>query len=735
MSSYQRLIVHRVAQYFHLEHAAFDLDSQRRAVILFKTPESRVPVLRLSDLREEPDVAPQKAVRIMRRSPQHGHGQHRFTHTSVPSSSQSSSPSLSDDKSPTNVDKTLEERESEYAKARARIFNESASNKPNGESMAAIPAATTPRENDKIDKTEKTEKKKGEKKDEEKKDSRHRNRKQQQQQLFMQAISEEPLPDEDYMFHIQDHPDQSYGDEYYDPSHRDFWPIQQQYGMPPPSFDGTYDYYEYNRGYPPSSTNTPPTPTNWDGEHFSNPAMFGFGSRPHPPPSPQSMFLPNGSQNFFVPPGMGPNNLPVEPEFGHMQSPHLAKNWNGPPLGYIPPMHPQPEHWQPQPSQLSANAAPFQPSIPLDHDRGPSVISPSSSSSSSATIVSSKTRSPVPSPSAISATPSSTENPSPPATTRRMSSSPPPLLPSPQTQPVVPPHLPLQSMQQPMFRPPAMPYPNPNQFPQPIDGQWNFFGYRNDMPTSTHPPPYTMAPPLPHSHIHPQQIPFNPALHPMGFGPFGPILPPKPKPIASLDYERRPPKSTELFDPKAPQPKKPAQQQFPYPYHAQQQGPGMMQLEAGMRAMHLGLPLQPALPQGMRVPPPASRPLYTYDTPSPSPSNAVGAGGTAPGIGSPPPPPAHILEVYGLPPTVTSATSDTALADIKKAGAIIKWLDTGPIAIFKNASAARKTLEDWESAVAKGVEVGYKLRPWIPPFLATSSANVTGVPAASTSTE
>lgn len=42
MSSYQRLIVHRVAQYFRLDHTAVDLDRERRGIILHKTPDSKV---------------------------------------------------------------------------------------------------------------------------------------------------------------------------------------------------------------------------------------------------------------------------------------------------------------------------------------------------------------------------------------------------------------------------------------------------------------------------------------------------------------------------------------------------------------------------------------------------------------------------------------------------------------------------------------------------------------------
>lgn len=40
-SSYHRLILHRVAAYFRLQHVVVDVDSKRR-VVLYKSPESRM---------------------------------------------------------------------------------------------------------------------------------------------------------------------------------------------------------------------------------------------------------------------------------------------------------------------------------------------------------------------------------------------------------------------------------------------------------------------------------------------------------------------------------------------------------------------------------------------------------------------------------------------------------------------------------------------------------------------
>jgi len=54
MSSYQRLIIHRVAQYFHLDHTPVEIE-QKRAVLVTKNPASRMYIshsLSLSHSRE-----------------------------------------------------------------------------------------------------------------------------------------------------------------------------------------------------------------------------------------------------------------------------------------------------------------------------------------------------------------------------------------------------------------------------------------------------------------------------------------------------------------------------------------------------------------------------------------------------------------------------------------------------------------------------------------------------------
>jgi len=162
MSSYNRLIAHRVADYFHLEHVAMEFEGGKRTVVLFKTNETKLPVLRFVDLVEQPDAPSLKTVKIMRRietnskfeysvksndlqrnsatdpkakesysNEQNSSASSGVIGTSLieePSALETSSSSLSFSVGSrgscvtSTSDRTLEEREEEYAKARARIF-------------------------------------------------------------------------------------------------------------------------------------------------------------------------------------------------------------------------------------------------------------------------------------------------------------------------------------------------------------------------------------------------------------------------------------------------------------------------------------------------------------------------------------------------------------------------------------------------------------------------------------
>ncbi|CAG8573128.1 1769_t:CDS:2, partial [Scutellospora calospora] len=110
MNSYQRLIVHRVAQYFKLSHV---VDSSGKAVVLYKSPDTQIPILRFSDLLEQEEEKPEKSVKIMRRQQFNSQSQLRSSTGDSDSNSEGERKIL-----------TIEEREAAYQKARARIFKD-----------------------------------------------------------------------------------------------------------------------------------------------------------------------------------------------------------------------------------------------------------------------------------------------------------------------------------------------------------------------------------------------------------------------------------------------------------------------------------------------------------------------------------------------------------------------------------------------------------------------------------
>ncbi|CEG47937.1 mRNA-binding protein Encore [Plasmopara halstedii] len=115
LSSYHRLIVHRLAQRCGLEHQTADYNpydnSSARVVTLFKTPQSAVPLVLLIDLssdRQAPTSTPASAPRIMMRK------------CSAPRPGVNGGRGNSADK----ATPSLQDRERAYAEARARIFGE-----------------------------------------------------------------------------------------------------------------------------------------------------------------------------------------------------------------------------------------------------------------------------------------------------------------------------------------------------------------------------------------------------------------------------------------------------------------------------------------------------------------------------------------------------------------------------------------------------------------------------------
>lgn len=134
---YQRMLIHRAAAYFCLEH---NVDPSRSSVIITKTAQSHIPELKFKDLYKSDDSIDEPKKLILKRS-----SEQTSTNTASSSQDDSSSPSSSFDKekiidnppiSGANINltnsfsdssrKSLEEREENYERVRARIFkNES----------------------------------------------------------------------------------------------------------------------------------------------------------------------------------------------------------------------------------------------------------------------------------------------------------------------------------------------------------------------------------------------------------------------------------------------------------------------------------------------------------------------------------------------------------------------------------------------------------------------------------
>jgi hypothetical protein len=133
LSSYHRLIVHRLAQRCSLEHQTADYNpyenSSARVVTLFKTPQSTVPRVLLIDLspdRQTPAITPASAPRIMMRK------------RSAPRPGANGGRGNADKATP-----SLQDRERAYAEARARIFGEENTNTAAESVSSSSPSSTT----------------------------------------------------------------------------------------------------------------------------------------------------------------------------------------------------------------------------------------------------------------------------------------------------------------------------------------------------------------------------------------------------------------------------------------------------------------------------------------------------------------------------------------------------------------------------------------------------------------
>ncbi|KAL3220987.1 hypothetical protein MRX96_050297 [Rhipicephalus microplus] len=107
MSSYHRMLVHRVAAYFGLDH---NVDQAGTAVIVSKTRNTRLPDIRFKDQIRDDLLSEEPKKLILKRDS-----------ASFEDGKESPERQLSLD---SRRSKSIEEREEEYEKARARIFNQ-----------------------------------------------------------------------------------------------------------------------------------------------------------------------------------------------------------------------------------------------------------------------------------------------------------------------------------------------------------------------------------------------------------------------------------------------------------------------------------------------------------------------------------------------------------------------------------------------------------------------------------
>eukprot|EP01113_Clastostelium_recurvatum_P027668 TRINITY_DN3341_c0_g1_i1.p1 TRINITY_DN3341_c0_g1~~TRINITY_DN3341_c0_g1_i1.p1 ORF type:complete len:853 (+),score=161.07 TRINITY_DN3341_c0_g1_i1:126-2684(+) len=207
----------------------------------------------------------------------------------------------------------------------------------------------------------------------------------------------------------------------------------------------------------------------------------------------------------------------------------------------------------------------------------------------------------------------------------------------------------------------------------------------------------------------PPMVGMGPDMHPAGqmpspmMGPFPFPLPFRPM-VVSTDYQpRHPPKSTELFDPKAAALPKPPTKKTSTPSSSSSKSlSGSSATPPAPRVspppLSKSSPLHNPPSQGART---SSKGLL-YDYASHTPSNQYD-----PAAPSPVATPIHILEVCGLPGGFTPAhpVIESVTSTLKAEGAKIKWLDaTTVVAIFKTSGAAKASLAQHPPPAGDGRE-------------------------------
>ncbi|RWS30830.1 cAMP-regulated phosphoprotein 21-like isoform X2 [Leptotrombidium deliense] len=122
MSSYHRMLVHRVAAFFGMEH---NVDTSGNAVVVNKSKSTRIPDMKFSDYVKEGNDEPKKLI-LKRDSASFEESSGQCSNNNGKEKSpdrRGGNSNLSDSRR----SKSFEEREERYEKARARIFNQGSS--------------------------------------------------------------------------------------------------------------------------------------------------------------------------------------------------------------------------------------------------------------------------------------------------------------------------------------------------------------------------------------------------------------------------------------------------------------------------------------------------------------------------------------------------------------------------------------------------------------------------------
>jgi len=125
MNGYLRMIVHKISHYFNLNHTFIP---EKKAVLVNKTENSQIPTLKFQNMSKEKEEVEETTppVKILSRTKTNVEKPVRILQKSKENNDtkQVETKSESKDTDDKSIQETLEEREKEYERARARIFKE-----------------------------------------------------------------------------------------------------------------------------------------------------------------------------------------------------------------------------------------------------------------------------------------------------------------------------------------------------------------------------------------------------------------------------------------------------------------------------------------------------------------------------------------------------------------------------------------------------------------------------------